>query len=302
MCAKSSSGTRTSLIARRALVLLACSIPCASLHGAQRDARKSTVGMPARIEQIVLPGSELEARPAESREAPLVVRIVAPYPHGTAFRYDLEFCGLEPGRYDLAKYLKRKDGSTSDDLPELAVEVSSLLEGGQILPNDLESRAAPRLGGYRLLLVVAAVAWLCGLAAILLLGRHRRSAARQAASRSVSLAERLRPLVERAVEGKLDGEGQAQLERLLLTYWRRRLNLQAVEPFAAVALLREHEQAGALLRQVEAWLHKPGGAGEVDLAVLLAPYRDLPGEPASGSANALAQGHDVHAASGGGRP
>jgi hypothetical protein len=88
---------------------------------------------------------------------------------------------------------------------------------------------------------------------------------------------------------------------LLLTYWRRRLNLQGIEPFAAVALLRDHEQAGALLRQVEAWLHKPGGAGEVDLAGLLAPYRDLPEEPAAGSATELAEGHNVHAASGGGR-
>ena len=35
----------------------------------------STVGMPAKIEQLVLPGTELEAKPIEDRRAPFVVRI-----------------------------------------------------------------------------------------------------------------------------------------------------------------------------------------------------------------------------------
>ena len=38
------------------------------------------------------------------------------------------------------------------------------------------------------------------------------------------------------------------------------------------------EQAGPLLSQVEAWLHRPGGEQDVDVAVLLAPYQNLPAE------------------------
>ena len=59
---------------------------------------KSTVGMPARIDQLVLPGTELEVRPIDDRLAPIVVRIVNTYPHGSAFRYDIVYYGLEPGR------------------------------------------------------------------------------------------------------------------------------------------------------------------------------------------------------------
>ncbi len=264
---------------------------------AAQPVRKTTVGKPGRIEQVILPGSELEAVPIESREVPVVLRVVATYPHGTAFRYDLEYYALEPGQYDLRNYLKRKDGSPSDDLPPLPVEVASLLPPGQILPNDLAARCAPRLGGYRLLLAVAAVAWIAGLVAILFVGRRARLAKRQLAPRPVTLAERLKPLVTRAVAGQLDSAGQAEMERLLLTYWRRRLHLEETDPVAAVARLREHEEAGLLLRQVEAWLHKPDGAGEVDIQALLAPYRDLPVEPIAAGPEAA----DLEATHGGGR-
>ena len=46
-----------------------------------------------------------------------------------------------------------------------------------------------------------------------------------------------------------------------------------VEPAEAMSRLRNHPQAGELLRQVEAWLHQPGGARDVDVPRMLAPYR-----------------------------
>ena len=45
-----------------------------------------------------------------------------------------------------------------------------------------------------------------------------------------------------------------------------------------MAVLREHDEAGGLLKQLEIWLHRPGNAGEVDLAALLKPYQDLPAD------------------------
>src|SRR5438876_7853227 len=91
-----------------AVMALVASLP---LRG--EDLRATTVGMPARIEQLVLPGSELEVKPLEDRRQPVVLRIVTSYPHGTAFRYDLVYYSLEPGEFDLRDYLRRKDGSSS---------------------------------------------------------------------------------------------------------------------------------------------------------------------------------------------
>ncbi len=251
----------------------------------------TTVGMPGQIKQLVLPGSELEARRIEDRDVPVVLRIVASYRHGTAFRYDLEYYALEAGQFDLRDYLERKDGSPTDDLPEIPIEVKSVLPAGQVLPNDLAFRPSPRLGGYRALLLVLLVIWVIGLIAALTI--RRRSARRQQAAQQkpLSLAERLQPLVTAAVENRLSPEGRMEIERLLLTYWRRRLDLDAQDPVAAIAALRQHEQAGALMQQVEAWLHMPPDASQVDVAALLEPYRNLPAEvdqPAHGDHAAAA--------------
>ena len=93
----------------------------------------STVGMPRQFE-LVLPGPELVAKPIASRRTPVVVRIAEVYPHGSAFRYELIYYGLDPGKYDLRDYLVRKDGTPAEGLPAIPVSVESLLPPGQIEP------------------------------------------------------------------------------------------------------------------------------------------------------------------------
>ena len=255
-----------------ALVLVA--LLFAALPARGEDERSPTVGMPARIEQIVLPGPELEAKPLEDERTPIVLRVTGVYRHGDAHRYDLVYYGLEPGTFDLTDYLRRKDGSPAEDLPPVLVEIQSVLPPGQVRPNELEMNRSPWLGGYRLLLKVAVVVWVIGLLAILFHGRFRRSAASAAPARPRTLAERLRPLVERAMGGSLSPAGRAELERLLLAFWRKRLNLEGLPPAEAMAKLRENPEASPLLDRLDEWLHKPGAGEKVDVAELLRPYRD----------------------------
>lgn len=258
------------LLAASAVLLLA--LPAAALP-------ETTVGMTGTLEGVVLPGSELEVAPLTDRKGKVVVRVVRVYPHGTAFRYDLEYFGLEPGTHDLREYLKRKDGSPVGELPPLQVQVSPVLPAGQILPNKLEVESGPRLGGYRYLVIGAVLLWVLGLVAVVasfFLPRRRKTLA--ADERPVSLAERLRPLVEGALAGKLSHAELANLERALLAYWRKRLRLERAEPGEAVEALRKHPEAGPLLGQLEAWLHRPGPPEQVSVGALLAPYRNLPGD------------------------
>jgi hypothetical protein len=102
----------------------------------------------------------------------------------------------------------------------------------------------------------------------------------------LTLADRLRPLVEDARTGELSTERRAELERLLLAHWRERRDLAGVDAADAVIRLRRDEEAGPLLRQLEEWLHRPGGSGahEVDVAALLEPYRAAPAGTAAGGA------------------
>ena len=85
------------------------------------DQRQATVGMPAHIDQLVLPGPELEVRPLDDSGSPVVLRITNAFRHGTAYRYDMVYYGLEPGKFDLRDYLRHKDGSSATDLPAIPV-------------------------------------------------------------------------------------------------------------------------------------------------------------------------------------
>lgn len=282
MSAKKNTGDRSrSSTARFCLAILFS----AALAGATRlraeDQRSATVGMPARIDQIVLPGTELEAKPLEDERTPIVLRITATYPHGTAFRYDLQYYGLEPGEFDLKDYLQRKDRSSLDQLPPLTVSIASILPPGQVKPNVLTIKPSPDLGGYWTMMTIAAAAWLFGLVAIIGWIRAKHTGRRGAggtASRPATLAERLRPIVQDAIAGKTTEPQLAALERMLIAFWRRRLKLDEVNAVEAIAALRKHQEASALLEQLEVWLHRPGDAGNVNVAELLEPYQDLPAD------------------------
>ena len=94
------------------------------------------------------------------------------------------------------------------------------------------------------------------------------------AIKPVTLADRLRPLVDKALAGTLNQGQHAELERLLIGYWRKRLKLEQCAPAEFMPLLRNHEEAGPLLRRLEDWLHRPAGTAEpVDLSALLEPYQ-----------------------------
>jgi hypothetical protein len=243
-----------------------------------QDKHESTVGVPAKISEIVLPGSELEVAPTDPKN-PIVARITATYPHGTAFRYDIEWYGLDPGDFDLRASLKRKDGTTITDLPRIPLSVRSILPAGIVKPHPPSERAAPALGGYTTLLIVGGVLWIAGLLALLFVGRKKHDARDEnARKRPQTLAERLRPLVERAMQGTLSSRERAQLELSLVAHWRARLKLDAERPQDALAFLKTHAEAGPLLQSLEEWLHRPDTQGSVDVASLLAPYRDLPAD------------------------
>jgi len=261
-----------SLCASLALATILCS-PLGARHQTEQTV---TVGMRAQITQLILAGTKLVAKPIDDPNVPVVLRVLATYPHGSLFRYDLEYYALEPGLFDLRDYLTRKDGSSMTDLPQIPVNIKPVLPPGQFQPNKLVPTEPPSLGGYRGWMIAGGVLWVLGLFAILFVGHRRRSLEAATMVKPVTLADRLQPMVEAAQRGKLDAAGKAELERLLLTYWRRRAGLGDRKPGEALAELRKHADAGPLLRQLEEWLHQPRPRGDLDVNALLEPYRNAP--------------------------
>lgn len=252
---------------------LAIVLTGAALLAQGRDERTATVGMRARVDEVALPGSELVTAPVDHK-APLRLRILATRPHGDHFRYDFEWSALEAGEHDLVRYLVREDGTPTAGLPPLTVRAESELPAGTREPSEPPPAPLPRVAGYSTLQVVAGVLWGIGLLAILFVGRRFR---RQRVVEAVrpTLADRMRPLVAAVAGGAADDAAKAELERLLVAFWRAKLGLRDVKAAEAVAAIRAHAEAGALLRQVEDWLHRPEPPGQVDVAALLAPYRSV---------------------------
>lgn len=247
---------------------------------------ETAVGLSGRMTGLVLPGPELDVKPNTDRRTPLIVRILQVWPHGTAFRYDIEYYGLEPGTFDVKDYLQRKDGSVAADLPAIPVTIHSVLPPGQIKPNPVGAVETPNVGGYRTFLIAAGVVWVVGLGVILFAGRRKPKAADETLDRPRTLAEYLRPLVEGAMAGRLGPAQLAALERTLLVYWERRLHLEHKKPAEAIADLRRHPEAGPLFQELELWLHSPAKDRKVDVAALLEPYRNVPAESLTEEAGA----------------
>ena len=269
--------TRTCWMPLILLVLLPVMAPAAAPAPAPtQDDPRAVVGMPHWFRDLVLPGPRLEVATVEL-ETPLILRIADVSPHGDAFRYDLEVYGLDPGRYDVADYLAREDGSAVriDGFPALPMTIDSVLPAGRVQPNRPRVADPPAVGGYGTLLWVAGAAWVLGLWALLAAGRRRRAEAPPEEAPPLTVADRLRPLVDHAIAGTLSDAQRAELERTLIAFWRTRKGLGQASAADALMTLRNDSEAGPLLRQVEEWLHHPEPPKTpVDLSELLTPYRE----------------------------
>lgn len=225
--------------------------------------------------QITLDRGDYQPRPMNDR-TPLILRLERVTPaEKCKFTYHFHYISFEPGSYRLADYLIQPDGTPASDLGETPLEIRSQLAPdfqGQL--NPFSPQPFPALGGYRMLLGGLAVLWLCGLPALIWLGRKKRVV--EFIPEQIptpTYAERLRPLVEAAAAGNLTATDQATLERLLTGFWREKIAQPGQRMSEALIALKAHPEAGALLRALEHWLHHPGGASQADIGKFLEPYR-----------------------------
>ena len=233
-----------------------------------------TVGISRRIADLILPGTELKTMPIED-DSPIVIRIENTRVHGTAFRYDIVYYGLEPGEFDLRDYFARLDGTSTDDLPNIPVRIQAALGDGQIVPNELTKQPPPRIGGYRTMLWTLGAIWILGLLALIFYPRSRNARAVTTSIVPKTLADQLRPYIESAGRGELSDHDKGELERLLLAHWHDKLDLGGLAPGQAITQIRNDENAGKLFRSLEQWLHSPNPLplDETTISELLRPYQ-----------------------------
>jgi hypothetical protein len=277
-------GLRSSFVVRHLSLSLLVAVLFSSTVFSQNsiilssNATPPTVGMEGQLD-VALPLAGLITKPGDHR-APMLVRIAATQPYGTLTRYDLRYTGRVPGNHDLRDYLFTADGFPPTNLPALKIVVVGLLptpDNGWLAE---QARHPPSVfGGYRATLAVIVALWIVAFVVFWRVGRHAKSVAPgPPVQRAPTFAERIRPLVERAAAGTLSPDEKATLERMLITHWQQRLELTDASGDELIARLRQHNEAGELLRALEDWLHRPPGRGEVQVENFLAPYRHLADE------------------------
>lgn len=215
--------------------------------------QRPTIGVEGRIE-IAIRGPRLFAAPFTPGDA-LSVRIADATPTSKGFRYDLRYMAFGPGKYDLREYLSLAGNVRPENLPEVAIVVDSILPKDH--PGELFSTAASAIdlhSHYNLLMGLLWSLWGLLLIPILFFGRPHRTAP-VAPPYNPTTAERLRLLLERAADGTLSPEQQADLERLLMAFWSKRLNLSSERLVELIPHLRQHPDAGRQIGLVEKWLH-----------------------------------------------
>lgn len=239
-----------------------------------------TVGMEGQLE-IILPEAGLTSK-IPDRHSPLLVRIAYTRPHGTLTLYDLRYIGRVPGQFDLRDYLVTTNATPATNLAAMPVAIAGVLPNPHNGWLEEEALRAPSLfGGYRMMIALIIALWVVAFFMILRVGRKPKPAPVVApVPRAPTFAQRIRPLVERAAAGQISADEKASLERMLIAHWQRRLGLREAGSGELIARLREHAEAGALLRALEDWLHRPPGNATVQVEAVLAPYRDLPAEEA----------------------
>lgn len=232
------------------------------------------VGFPAVLEEINLPGTLLRSKNIETRDQALVVRITDSFATADGFRYNFQYHGLEPGKYDVVEYLERVDGSDMGSLPKVMVEIVPILPPGQIEPNKLIYQSSFFRDYYLPILVAGGAIWLTGLWLILFWGRGKFRRV-DPTRHQVTVAQRIRPLVEKAVNGELSSAERGELERTMVAFWQRKLRMQSTPPAEMMAKLRSNPESQGLFLQLENWLHRPDPQGEIDIAALMTPYQTM---------------------------
>jgi len=235
------------------------------------------VGMFAPITQVFFPGTELIPDAGTGSAAGLIIiRIDGVYPHGDGFRYNMTWSGEKPGEYDLTQWLRRRDGTSTADLPALPVNVTSVLAPERFTPNELRSPSSGWVGGYRVLLGLLVFFWLAGLAAFIWF-RPQTSVNGSSGSSGRSRLEQIRVQLEAVISrGELSTADKASLETLIVGFWREQRKLAELEPVALQQTLLSDPESGPLLRQLERWLYdRPQRGDAAELADLLLPLQKL---------------------------
>lgn len=229
-------------------------------------------------------------RPAKTEpQSPLTLRIesVESQENGE-FKYRLLYTGLEPGVFNLTDFLLNPLGGRLKQPLAIVTVHSNIPTRAQFSIVHDQIRYQPKFFPYTILMVVAGLVWV---GAGVRLFRPQKPVPQpvpppQAEQENTetepqreTLASLLRPLVEKAADKSITSREKAQIEQILFLYWGKHLELDHLDSAEQMRRIRDHTQAGALLRTVDQWLYQPASVIPVEeINTSLAKYESIPAD------------------------
>lgn len=241
---------------------------------------------------ILLPRKDCAVAPY-SPNTPLLLRVtsITPAENGQ-FRYQLRFSGLENGTFNLTDYLVTPDGERLRE-PVEAVTVRSLIPAtATYAALELDAPPTKKPTPYFGILILFALAWsACGIflfrealhSLFRLVFKPRKHVEEETKSEEhpiappQTLADLLRPLIEKAALKTITAEEKSRLEQIIFLYWGKFLEIDYLDSVEQLRRILEHPTAGELLKTVEQWLYQPESLiTKEEITAALQPYMDLP--------------------------
>ncbi|RFC43949.1 MAG: hypothetical protein DVB28_001270 [Verrucomicrobia bacterium] len=225
---------------------------------------------------------------------PLLVRIAGIEPKDDGvFAYHLVYTGLEIGVFNLTDFLVTTTGQRLRE-PIATVTIGSVIPPGArhaavYTDPPYQGRAVP----YKFLLILGTLVW-AGCGGALFWPVKKQPAVTpdpepepqqdepdaEESSAPKTLAELLRPLVEKAANKSISLEEKGRLEQILFEHWGKELELDHLDSLEQLRRILAHPDAGALLRTIERWLYQPNSLiTPEEINAALQSYSALPSDP-----------------------
>jgi hypothetical protein len=229
---------------------------------------------------ITYSGAELMVQPYRFG-VPVNLRIAKVTEANGVRTYDIRYMLNTGGEFDITEYLATKDGSALTDLPQF--NVMGLEHLSQNMDQRIEQVEAMGIDiwhyYYQCMGAVVGL-WIIWLLLLIFWGREKPEVVEDAAP--VETFYDVLGAFLRQIESKsIDDKGKAQLEMLLINWWRDQLGYADLEMHEAMRRIGSDSASAAAFNKIQQWLHNPKNSVSVDeLLESLRPLSVKPEVPA----------------------
>jgi hypothetical protein len=227
---------------------------------------------------IAYNGPELDVKPYRFG-VPVNLRIAGSVKEGQFTIYDVRYLLNAGGEFDITEFLRAKDGSSVDDLPEFKViGLEKLSQGMDTHIEQVEEMGVQIWHYYYEVMAMVMALWIIWLFLLIFYG-HPKKETPVEAEPELPFEERLMEYVKKMEAGSLDDMAKARLEILLLSWWRQKLDLSHKSMSETSRDIKESPECGAAAKLLEKWIHAPASDElSQEVAASLKPFTVCSGD------------------------